>query len=95
METASAAAAAEAAQEEAATAAKAAQVAAAAAQRLSQEVDVLTNKKHNLHRRCLELFSQLTEAQVRIAELESVVIAMRYAATASPTPGMTEEFTDA
>ena len=44
-------------------------------------VDELTHSKAKLHSRCLELFSELTEARTRIAELEGVASAMKYALT--------------
>ena len=43
-------------------------------------IEELINSKLKLHGRCLALFSKLTDAQTRIAELESIVSAMRYAA---------------
>ena len=46
----------------------------------SQEIiDELGKSKLKLHSRCLALFSKLTDAQTRIAELESIISAMRYA----------------
>ena len=50
--------------------------------KLSQTtLDELTRSKAKLHKRCFELFCELTEARMRIAELESVVGAMKYAMT--------------
>ena len=46
----------------------------------SQEIiEELWKSKLKLHGRCLTLFSKLTDAHTRIAELESVISAMRYA----------------
>ena len=42
-------------------------------------VEELTASKVKMHGRCLALFSKLTDAQTRIAELESIISAMRYA----------------
>ena len=42
-------------------------------------MDELWKSKLKLHSRCLALFSKLTDAQTRIAELESVISTMRYA----------------
>ena len=44
-----------------------------------QTIDELWKSKVKLHGRCLTLFSKLTDAQMRIAELEAVISAMRYA----------------
>ena len=41
-------------------------------------IDELWKSKLMLHGRCLTLFSKLTDAQMRIAELEAVISAMRY-----------------
>ena len=49
-----------------------------AVQRLSQEVELLTSKRRNLRRRCFEIFTEISEARARIAELESVVSAQKY-----------------
>ena len=43
-----------------------------------QTIDELWKSKLKLHGRCLTLFSKLTDAQMRIAELEAVISAMRY-----------------
>ena len=43
-----------------------------------QTIDELWKSKVKLHGRCLTLFSKLTDAQMRIAELEAVISAMRY-----------------
>ena len=43
-----------------------------------QTIDELWKSKVKLHGRCLKLFSELTDAQTRIAELESIISAMRY-----------------
>ena len=46
----------------------------------SQEIiEELWKSKLKLHGRCLTLFSKLTDAHTRIAELESVISAMRHA----------------
>ena len=44
-------------------------------------LDELTCSTAKLHERCFELFCELTEARMRIAELEGVVGAMKYAMT--------------
>ena len=56
----------------------AAVVATEAVQQLSQEVELLMSKRHNLRRRCFEFFMELSEAKARIAELERVVSAQKY-----------------
>ena len=68
------------AHEKAVTAAAVAQEADAAARQLSQTVDKLMDSKFKLHKRCLDLFTELSAAQARLAELESIVSAMKYAA---------------
>ena len=53
-----------------------------------QTIDELWKSKLKLHGRCLTLFSKLTDAQMRIAELEAVISAMRY----SENPSDLENF---
>ena len=50
-----------------------------AVQRLSREIELHANKRRNLRRRCFKFSTQLSEAKARIAELESVLSAMKYA----------------
>ena len=45
---------------------------------LRRPIDDLKRSKVNLHRRCLDLFSELTEARARINDLERELSVMKY-----------------